>query len=561
MIKQSNTIRKACLFLIMSVSMLMVGRVEAQPLVDTVKAMQKLNDRTYKMLDQLDAYGESYTFTNVIKWKITDPDLQLQIRDALAKEPFNLKKEEFDVSEYYLFSAPAGVDKVEPFHILVRGYNKEKATKKKKGGGFGSFDDDESGNSGQIVPKAYQGKKVVQLFHRTPGFLENVNTIQGENVEIPGEIVPHGSQLVKDAKMRYVYSKMFSQFYSKRAILDAQRAFYGLPTSDASFELTGAAPGEDTLSTPIDPEKTQELPDDQLARARASRYDKLIDLSINHLWINATKNIGFELETGNSEVGLPFWSSGEARVWINLKNQIGGESNVKLGVAFPMDLGDSDLFTFKARKLSGFWGASFDAYFAGLDFFSAFNLPLAVKFSLMPAGQSSNSTIVYNGKELTTNALDGTAIVVPAGKTFYRTSVIAQLYVPTILQLDLSSFLQISVGVGLHNVQQSIIPGVTYTDNRPGKHPLYGVEQANKVQDVKRVSAPVSPHFVVEYVNHKNAKFGLSAGFDHLFTFGGWIELITDHLRLELGYSSPLIRDAKPWEADQFFTITPRIYF
>lgn len=560
MIKQKQIMRKALSIIFLSACMLLAARVYAQPIVDTVKAMQKLNDRTYKMLSDLDQYGESYTFTNVIKWKITDPDLQLQIRDALAKEPFNLKKEEFDVSEYYLFSAPAGTDKVEPFHILVRGYIKEKATKKKKSG-ISAFDDEDAGNSGQMVPKAFQGKKVVQLFHRTPGFLENVNTIQGENVEIPGEIVPHGSQLVKDAKMRYVYSKMFSQFYSKRAILDAQRAFYGLPTSDANFDLTGA-PNEDSLSTPIDPEKTQELPDDQLARARASRYDKLIDLSIHHLWVNATKNIGFELETGNNEVGLPFWSSGQARFWINLKNQIGGESNVKLGVTFPMDLGDSDLFTFKARKLSGFWGASFDAYFAGLDFFSAFNLPLAVKFSLMPSGQSSNSSIIYNGKQdVTTTSLDKkTTIIVPGNKTFYRTSIIAQVYVPTILQLDLNSFLQISVGVGLHNVQQSIIPGADYSDSRR-KGLLAAPEQANKVLDLQRVSVPISPHFVVEYVNHKNAKFGLSAGFDHLFSFGGWIELITDHLRLELGYSSPLIRDAKGWEADQFFTITPRIYF
>ena len=161
---------------------------------------------------------------------------------------------------------------------------------------------------------------------------------------------------------------------------------------------------------------------------------------------------------------------------------------------------------------------------------------------------------------MTANSTDNKQIVIPAGKTFYRTSVIAQLYVPTILQLDLNSFLQVSVGVGLQNVQQSIIPGADYTDSRR-KGALYAPDQANKVQDIKRVSAPVSPHFVVEYVNHKNAKFGLSAGFDHLFTFSGWIELITDHLRLELGYSSPLIRDAKPWEADQFFTITPRIYF
>src|SRR5689334_17969251 len=118
----NHMMRKRAGLFIVAVLILITSRLGAQPVVDSVKSLQKLNDRTYKMLDNLDPYGDSYTFTNVIKWKITDPDLQNQLRDALAKEPFNLKREEFDVSEYYLFSAPAGQDKVEPFHILVRGY-------------------------------------------------------------------------------------------------------------------------------------------------------------------------------------------------------------------------------------------------------------------------------------------------------------------------------------------------------------------------------------------------------------------------------------------------------
>ncbi|HET9136917.1 MAG TPA: hypothetical protein VFO76_09785, partial [Candidatus Kapabacteria bacterium] len=68
-------------------------------------------------------------------------------------------------------------------------------------------------------------------------------------------------------------------------------------------------------------------------------------------------------------------------------------------------------------------------------------------------------------------------------------------------------------------------------------------------------------HLAVEYVNHKNSKFGLSIAYDHLFSFGGWIELLQDHLRLELGFTTPLIRDPKPWEPDNFFSITPRFYF
>ena len=420
-----------------------------------------------------------------------------------------------------------------------------------------------------MVPKAFQGRDVVRLMHRNAALLETVNFVQGENVELPGDIVPHGSQLVKDTRMRYMFSRVFDQFYSKRAVLDEQRKYYGLPTSDEAFDLV-VDPNADSVKTPIDPESTTALPEDASSIKnlrsdyRASRYDKLIDISLNSLKVNVSKTLGLELETGNREVGLPFWSSGQGRFWINLKNQIGSESNFKLGLIFPLNLGSSDALTFKARQLSGFFGGSVDAYFAGIDFFSGFNLPIAFKFSLMPSGGGSNSTVLSNGQATVVTSLDGTPVAVPAGRTFYRTGIIAQLYIPTIVQLDLNNFVQVSIGFGVHNVYQSIIPkgnGFDYTDNRPGKHPLFAGDQADKVQDLYRLSNAVSPHFAVEYVNHKASKFGLNAAYDHLFTLGGWIELVEDHFRIEMTYSAPLIRDAKPWEPDSFFLITPRFYF
>ncbi|MDP4220111.1 MAG: hypothetical protein Q8916_04635 [Bacteroidota bacterium] len=542
--------------------------VFSQPIVDTVKAIQKQNDKAYRELSLLDPYGDSYTFTNVIKWHITDRELFDQIKEALQKDPFGVKPDEYRIDDIYLFCAPIGNDRVEPFHILLDGEILEKKKTKSKSG-LGLFGDEEAG--GTKAKRAFQGKTVVRLLHRSnTALLENINTIQGDNVEIPGEIVPHGSQLVKDTKMRYIFSKLFDQFYSKRAVLDEQRAFYGLPTSDEAFELPVDV-NADSIKTPIDPESTTALPDDpnsikgMRSDIRASRYERIFDISISDLRVNASKKLGVELELGNKEVGLPFWSSGVGRFWLNLKNQIGAESNVKLGLVFPLDLGNSDFLTFKARQLSGTFGGSVDAYFAGIDFFSGFNLPLAFKFSLMPPGQGSNSSIIYNGAATSAVALDGASIAIKPGQTFYREALIMQLYIPTIVQLNLNNFLQVSVGFGIDNVYQSMIPkgnGYDYTDPRKnGGHALFAADQADKIQDLAKVSNTVSPHMEIDYVNHQSSKFGLSAAYDHLFTFGGWIELIEDRLRIEMSYSAPIIRDAKPWEPSSFFLITPRFYF
>jgi hypothetical protein len=540
----------------------------AQPIADSVKAIQKSNEKSYRQLALLDPYGESYSFTNVIKWHIVDPELSAQIRDVMQKDPFSVDPKTFRTDDIYLFCAPvAGTDRVEPFHILLEGQNIEAKKGKTRRRG-------EEGDDFSNAPKAhkvFQGKQVVHYLHRTnPTLFENINTIQGDNVEIPGEIVPHGSQLVKDSKMRYLFSKVFDQFYSKRVVLDEQRGYYGLPKSYDLYDLPPEVTAADSIKSPVDPETTTALPDDAASVNRvkaeyfAARAEKTVDLSITDLRVNASRNIGFEVEMGNKEVGLPFWSSGQSRFWIDLKNQIGTESNFKLGLVFPVPfaMGTSDWLTFNARKLSGTFGGSLDAYFAGISFFSGFNLPLAVKFSYMPSGQGSNNSIILNGAATTAPSLvDGHAVTIKAGQSFYREGLIFQLYIPTIVQLDLNNFVQASIGFGIDNVYQSIIPGKQFSTSTLPSNYIFTSDQANSIQDLARVSNTVSPHVEFDYVNQQAAKFGLSVAYDHLFTFGAWIELVEDRFRIEMSYSGPIIRDPKPYEPGSFFFITPRFYF
>jgi hypothetical protein len=246
-----------------------------------------------------------------------------------------------------------------------------------------------------------------------------------------------------------------------------------------------------------------------------------------------------------------------------MRNQIGTESDFKIGFDFPnFDLGNINGAVFQPREISGFYGGTIAAYFAGIDFFSGFNMPLAFNFSVYPAS-GSNSSIIYNGVAGTVpTPLAGGPTTVPAGQTFYRTLFIGQLYIPFIVQLDPANFMQFSAGVGVDEVHLSWIPKNDSVAAANG----YGSGQGGTVQDLlyngkTNVSTPFTPHVAIEYVNHRSNKFGLDFQYDHLFTFGGWLELIPDHLRIEASYTAPLVRDPLPYEPPYFFEITPRFYF
>ena len=530
----------------------------SDPVSDSLKAVTLRNEKMYRLLNSMEDRGASYQFTNVNAWKITDPDLQNQIEKVYQAKYGDKQLKNFDISDVYVFVAPTNVqDKYQPFHILFMGKRVNVDTS--GGGGEDAFfGGGRKKNNNALIPVAFKGREVIRTMQQNPTLMDNINAVQGEIVELPGELDPRGLQLIKDADERYIFHEMFTGFYAKREIINEQMRILKLPTDDEDVTVdTTAPPG-----IPTEADETQMLTAEQL-NSRAFRYQKTIDLSIDHVAINLSRQNQLEFVIGNPEVGLPFWSSGEMSLLLNMRNQIGTESDFKIGFDFPnFGLGDVNHAVFQPRELSGFYGGTLSAYFAGIDFFSAFNMPIAFNFSVFPAS-GSNSSIIYNGAggAVPTPVYGGPTAVAP-NRTFYRTAFIGQIYIPFIVQLDPANFVQFSAGVGVDEVKLSWIPENNDTASKYG----YGSGQGGTGQDLlfngkSNVSTPFTPHVAIEYVNHRSNKFGLDFQYDHLFTFGGWLELVPDHLRLEASYTAPLVRNALPYEPPYFFEITPRIYF
>lgn len=558
-------------FCFVGLSWLATSIAQAQPIMDSLHAIEQRNEKMYRQLNAMDELGSSYHFTNVTAWKITDDDLRNQIITVYKSQFGEKQLKDFDIDEVYLFAAPVGNERFEPFHVLFRGRRIKTDTSGADLDPF--FGGGRRRNTNELVPVAFRGKDVVRLMHRQPALLENINSIQGDIVELPGAILPSGVQLIKNSTERYVFHQMFEGFYSKRQIIDEQKRALGLPTSDEEFataDTTTSGTSSDNTTEQADPnqlitdpDQSSSLPDEAILR-RAFRYEKMIDLSMDHLTVNAARNTGFEVQLGNPEVGLPFWTSGLGRFWVNLKNQIGTESNFKLGLVFPTNfLGKSDWALYNARKMTGSWGGSIEAYFAGIDFFSAFNLPVYLSATIVPAGGNvGDSSYIYaapkTDRSQATYTVNNFPLTVNNNHVFYRTGLILQLAFPFTLQLDPANFLEISPGIGIQNVYASYLP--TTADLRTPQFVNAGLTE-NKVVDLQRVSTPLTPHIQLSYVNHRSSKFGASILYDHLFTFSGWLELVEDHFRIEMSYTTPMLRDLKPYEPGNFFYITPRFYF
>ncbi len=545
--------------------------IHAQPLNDSLKAVTLRNEKMYRLLNSMDETGHSYEFTNVTAWKITDPDLLNQIEKVYTQKYGDKQLKNFDIENVYVFVAPTNVqDKYQPFHILFMGKRVNVDTSGGGGGEDAFFGGGRKKNNNASIPVAFKGREVIKTMQQVPSLMDNINAVQGEIVELPGDIAPRGAQLVKNSDERYIFHQMFTGFYSKKTIINEQYRALGLPTMDedeAPVDSTAVAIPTEADESGVGGAGTAMLSAEDLD-SRAFRYQRTVDISIDHLAVNLSRQNQLEFALGNPEVGLPFWSSGEASLLLNMRNQIGTESDFKIGFDFPnFGLGNVNAAVFQPRKLSGFYGGTVAAYFAGIDFFSAFNMPIAFNFSVFPAS-GSNSSIIYNGAGGLPAGQTGTASTstsltsVAPNRTFYRTAFIGQLYIPFIVQLDPANFVQFSAGVGVDEVKLSWIP----KNDSEGTAYGYGAGSGGTVQDLlyngkSNVSTPFTPHVAVEYVNHRSNKFGLSFQYDHLFTFGGWLELVPDHLRIEASYTAPLVRDPLPYEPAYFFEITPRIYF
>src|SRR5207244_4877148 len=129
---------------------------QAQPINDSLKAITLRNEKMYRMLNQMDDKGASYEFTNTIAWKITDPELYAQIEKVYRAMYGERELKDFDVQSIYVFSAPVGSDRVQPFHVLFMG--KKVVNDTSDNGGDIEFGGRRRSKGGKVVPRAFKGE-------------------------------------------------------------------------------------------------------------------------------------------------------------------------------------------------------------------------------------------------------------------------------------------------------------------------------------------------------------------------------------------------------------------
>lgn len=376
----------------------------------------------------------------------------------------------------------------------------------------------------------YKGVTVGEVLQQ-----EFLSPLNSEVVDVYGDFGKFGDKIVLNPKERLKYYNLFTSFYNIAPVYDTTNV------RDTTITVTETKGGKPVIS-----QHDTTLFDLALSTQVQPVFNEpLLDFSLLHqLTLNpfSDKNFGFQVRLGNDEVGLPFWSSGTGQALLILRDKIFDQSVFKLGVVFPFGVGESSTSTlFEKRNLAGGWGFAAEGLIPSFNIPEGLNLPLGFSFQYVPAF-AKNSTIIDTNQ----------------GADIYYASFIGTLYFPFIVDLNprtRTSFIQLQVGIGWEDVNRAVAeyPGMIINGDTVKK----GDPNIGQLQNLEVVTTRVLPHIRVDYVNHESAKFGTFLQYDHLWMFGGWIELFNG-FRIEAEYAAPM-HPANPWEPQSFFLISPRI--
>ncbi|HET7152265.1 MAG TPA: hypothetical protein VFJ29_00735 [Candidatus Kapabacteria bacterium] len=376
----------------------------------------------------------------------------------------------------------------------------------------------------------YKGVSVGEVLQQ-----EFLSPLNSEIVDVYGDFGKFGDKIVLNPKQRLKYYNLFTSFYSVAPTYDT------LNPRDTTITDTIKVSGK-----PFIKQRDTMLYDLALSsRVQPIFEQPLLDFSLLHqLTLNpfSDKDFGFQVRLGNDEVGLPFWSSGTGQALLILRDKIFDESVFKLGVVFPFGVGESSSSTlFSRRNLAGGWGFAAEGLIPSFNIPADLNLPLGFSFQYVPSF-NKNSTVIDTNP----------------GASIYYASFIGTVYFPFIVDLDphtRTSFVQLQVGIGWEDINRAVAeyPGMIINGDTVKK----GDANVGQLQNLEVVTTRVLPHIRVEYVNHEAAKFGTFFQYDHMWMFGGWIELFNG-FRIEAEYAAPF-HPANPWEPQSFFLISPRI--
>jgi hypothetical protein len=248
------------------------------------------------------------------------------------------------------------------------------------------------------------------------------------------------------------------------------------------------------------------------AGAPTPGYTRL-DVSLYGLIFKVGPTWGGEIRIGSDELGYPFWSAGKLSL-------LASYERIKFGFELPLTAGRSSTdvfppFIIRARQLNGTRGFVAEADFG-------------------PVGGKVSFT------RLSENDLD--RLTDPA--LFYYITGAVQAYYSFGVALDATNIVRAKLGAGAHRINLgSVLPDG-------------GV--------LKQLSADeFSPYVKFEYLNKDvSDRFGVSMQFYELtFLFTGSLEIVPNIVSIEAKYSWPVAPDRPPWQAPEFFIVSPHVRF
>ncbi len=308
---------------------------------------------------------------------------------------------------------------------------------------------------------------------------------------------------------------------------------------------------------------------------RPTNVDHAITLSVfNQALKIGSSGFWLEASNGNDEVGYHFWSAGESRVAlvrplyenpnVEMRRALPNLLEVRLGAAYRTTGGlenEDDLFSFVSRRqLNAGPGGKL---FAGIDF----NFPFHPE-----AGVSVNALLPF--KRLTTSDIDGTTYAMapynsnerPVPVTPSNPEISVEGIVPILRAtgqvtafyhywLDRNNpenYFRVDLGVSYAEVREAIF-------YRTDSSQSISVENVDGLQTYKPSTLEDWIYAKVEYRNQSAFPFGASVQYSNQILLGRvYIPLLNNWLYLEGKYSTPL-RDAYPWEIENFFMISPLV--
>ncbi len=227
---------------------------------------------------------------------------------------------------------------------------------------------------------------------------------------------------------------------------------------------------------------------------------------------------GTEIRIGDDETGYPFWKSGNLTLFLLYRA-------VKIGAHVPFAGGRNpggtlaELWT--PRRLDGTYG-------------------FTTEFDFVNIGGS----FIFG---LRRTDIDGT-YVNPDSITTIRN--LSQLWYSNFISDDANiNVFRYKIGMGVHQIGHDFVRkdslGVPYDAQTSLPPTTY-----------------VSPYISLEYVNQEAERFGASIQYYGEWVSGSaWLELIPNHLRLEVKAGAPVFRTRRYWESTHFLMLSIPIAF